>query len=258
MNREHQEPLVALCRALAEIEPAALPPPAVAELVVQLTEVVSAAQAALVRAIGAAAGSRGAAADVPAAIAGPPPVLGWLARRARLTWAASAALLVAARALARLPVLAGAFRHGEVGLDHVLAVTVPLTSSPRLIALSGPAEVELTALARRADPAAVRTAVDHWLREADPGGVARDAAAARHARSLSLLPVPAAGDPGGRVTIAGTVPVDDARTLLDALRLAAPTTAGPGDSRSPAQRRADALLTVARCYSATARLARSE
>jgi hypothetical protein len=76
---------------------------------------------------------------------------------------------------------------------------------------------------------------------------------------LSLLPVPAglAVRPGGRVTIAGTVPVEDAQALLDALRLAAPTAAQPGASGSPAQRRADALLTVARCYRAFTTAARS-
>ncbi|WP_045879974.1 DUF222 domain-containing protein [Pseudofrankia sp. DC12] len=257
MDQEERDSLAALRRALAAIEPTALQPEAAVELIAQLVGVVAAAQAALVRAVGAAAGSR-ARADAAAARSGDDaaPAAGWLARRARLTWAAAAALLVAARALSGLPVLAAAFRRGDVGLDHVLALAIPATSTPRLVALAGPAEAELTALARRADPGEVRLAVDHWLRDVDARGVASDVEAARRARSLSLLTVPAgaAGRPGGRVTIHGTVPVDDARTLLDALRLAARVTAGPGDSTSPAQRRADALLAMARCYRAIADL----
>ncbi|MDT3440559.1 MULTISPECIES: DUF222 domain-containing protein [unclassified Pseudofrankia] len=280
--------LEALRHALAEIEPASLPDGAVVDLLSQLGGVIAAAQAALVRAVGAAelagvwgrSGLRGTAgASGPAGAAdtcavrcsagpdgdggqagpggedGRPTPAGWIAGRARLTVAAAAALLVAARALAGLPVLAEAFRRGEVSLDHVLALTAPLTSPPRLVAVAGPVETELTALARRAGPDQVRAAVTHWLRDADPAGVERDAAAAGRVRSLSLVPVPpgcAEAHPGGCVTIAGSVPVDDATTLLDALRLAARATAGPADARVPAQRRADALLTVARCYLAAA------
>ncbi|MBL7551834.1 DUF222 domain-containing protein [Frankia sp. AgB1.9] len=253
MDQEERDSLAALRRALAAIEPTALPPEAAAELIGQLVGVVAAAQAALVRAVGAAAGSRArTAAAGPRSAGDAAQPAGWLAQRTRLTWAAAAALLVAARALSALPVLADAFRRGDVGLDHVLALAIPVASAPRLVALAGPAAAELTALARRADPGQVRAAVDRWLRDVDPRGVAGDAEAARRARSLSLLTVPAgaAGGPDGQVTICGTVPVDDARTLLDALRLAARVAAGPGDARNPAQRRADALLVMARCYRA--------
>lgn len=256
MDRDERLSLAALRRALAEIEPTQLPPEAVVELAVQLVAVVAAAQAALVRAVGAVAGPPARPAAGVRADDGSGSPAGWLARRTRLTWGTTAALLVAARALSGLPVLAEAFRRGDVGLDHVLALTSPLTSAARVVALSGPAEAELTALARRADPGEVRAAVEHWLRDADPTGAAGDAEAARRARSLSLLPVPVgtAERLGARVTISGTVPVDDARLLLDALGLAARATAGPGDCRNPAQRRADALLTVARCYRAIAHL----
>jgi hypothetical protein len=288
MDGDRVAALEALRGALAEIEPASLPGGAAVELVGQLGGVVAAAQAALVRAVGAAelsgawgrlglggaAGTDGSAgaADIrgdgfpvgPGAVGGPPGYhregseptpAGWIAGRARLTAAAAAALLVAARALAGLPVLAEAFRRGEVSLDHVLALTVPLTSPARLVALAGPVEAELTALARRTGPAQVRAAVTRWLGDADPAGAERDADAAWQARSLSLVPVPpgcTGGHPGGRVAIAGSVPVDDAGILLDALRLAAQASAGPADARTPAQRRADALLTVARCYLAAA------
>ncbi|WP_238429146.1 DUF222 domain-containing protein [Frankia nepalensis] len=240
--------LAALCRALAEIE--AGPDDAVEDLVIGLAGVVAAAHAALVRAIGAAerAGAWASDATTGGEPPGPPTAVGWLAGRARLTRAAAATLLGCARALVGLPVLAEAFRRGEVSLDHVLALTAPLTDPPRLAALAGPAEAELTELARRTGPAEVRAAVGCWLRGADPAGVNREAAAARTARSLSLLPVQPGGDSGapGRVAIAGCVPVDDARMLLDALRLAAP--AGLGGTHTPAQRRADALLAVARGY----------
>jgi len=268
--------LEGLRRALAEIEPTSLPGGAVAELVSQLGAVVAAAQAALVRAVGAAEltdawgraglgvpgtkraehpwGSVGAVGPAGSAgVNGQTGSVGWVAGRAHLTVGAAAALLFAARALRSLPVLAEAFRRGEVSLDHVLALTAPLTSPPRLAALAGPAEAELTELARRAGPAQVRAAVTRWLRDADPVGAGRDAAAAWDARSLSLVPEPpgcAEAHPGGRVTIAGSVPIEDAGTLLAALRLAAQAAAaaGPVDARVPAQRRADALLTVARCY----------
>ncbi|OHV34405.1 MULTISPECIES: DUF222 domain-containing protein [Pseudofrankia] len=288
MDGDGMTALAALRQALAEIEPASLADGAVADLVGQLGGVIAAAQAALVRAVGAAdladgwgrPGRRGTAgASGPAGPAGTrpggcptgpdgagdragrggvdgrPTLVGWVAGRARLTDATAAALLGAARALTSLPVLAEAFRRGEVSLDHVLALTAPLTSPPRLVALAGPVEAELTALARRAGPAQVRAAVNHWLRDADPAGVERDADAAWRARSLSLVPAPpgcAEAHPGGWVTIAGSVPVDDARTVLDALRLADQVTAGPADVRAPAQRRADALLTVASCYLAAA------
>ncbi|ONH33225.1 DUF222 domain-containing protein [Pseudofrankia asymbiotica] len=288
MDGDKAAALGALRHALAEIEPASLPDGAAVDLLSQLGGVIAAAQAALVRVAGAAelagvwgrADLRGATrAQGPAGAAGPcalrrsvgpggdgdragaggadgrPTPAGWIAGQARLTVTAAAALLVAARALTGLPVLAEAFRRGEVSLDHVLAVTAPLTSPSRLVALAGPVEAELTALARRAGPDQVRAAVTHWLRDADPAGVERDAVAAGRARSLSLVPVPpgcAEAHPGGWVTIAGSVSADDARTLLDALRLAARASAGSADARAPARRRADALLTVARCYLAAA------
>jgi len=286
--------LAALRRALAQIEPASLADGTVADLVDQLGGIVAAAQAALVRAVGVAdvtgvwgrsvpAARRGGGAGeqpgvaggcgpgCPAALGGQPSrpdgpggpgshggpytVAGWVAGRTRMTGAAAAALLVAARALTVLPVLAAAFRRGEVSLDHVLALTAPLTSAARLVAFAGPAEAELTALARRSGPAEVRAAVADWLRDADPSGVLRDAEAAWQIRALTLIPAPpgcAQAHPGGWVTLAGRVPVDDAGTLLDALLVAARATAGPADGRAPAQRRADALLTVARCYLAAA------
>jgi hypothetical protein len=280
MDVDEEPPLAWLRRALAQIEPAALPSGAAVDLVVGLTGVVAAAQAALVRAVGAAdqAGASGplggeageppagrptrAAGVEPAGWAGPAAGRpdqpadpdSWLADRARLTWAAAAALRAAARALVDLPLLAEAFRQGDVSLDHVFALTVPLTSPARRAALAGPVEAELTACARRAGPVYVRAAVDRWLRRADPAGAAADADGARLARSLSLLPVPAgaATRPDGRVALVGALPAEDARTLLDALAVAGQAPAMP-DTCSPARRRADALLTIARWYLATAR-----
>jgi hypothetical protein len=283
MDMDEEPPLAWLRRALARIEPAALPPAATVDLVVGLTGVVAAAQAALVRAVGAAdqagvwasgplacavgeppagrptraAGARPAGWACPAAgQSGQSADSGsWLADRARLTWAAAAALRATARALADLPLLAEAFRQGDVSLDHVFALTVPLTSPARRTALAGPVEAELTAFARRAGPAYVRAAVDRWLRRADPAGATADADGARLARSLSLLPVPAgaATRPDGPVALAGALPAEDARALLDALAAAEQAPAAPGEPRSPARRRADALLTIARWYLATAR-----
>ncbi|MBX6391781.1 MAG: DUF222 domain-containing protein [Frankia sp.] len=291
-----------LRRTLAAIEPGELPPDALPRLVTELAAVVAASQAALVRAADAleratrvpapdGAGRRAGPAGTGAGAAGQPApgrvadgaapsgrfaprpplagsAMGWLIRAARLTDTAAVVLLVAARALGSLPTLAAAFRAGEVGLDHVLALTVPLTTPGRLAAFAGPVEADLTALARRASPAETRSALVEWLERADPAGAAGNAESARLARSLSVRSVPggAALHPCGRVMVTATLPVDAARTLLTALGLAAyRTAAGPPDDPAgpaggagweptPGQRRADALLALARHYLATAPL----
>jgi Domain of unknown function (DUF222) len=223
--------LDAIRRALASLDPARAPATDLGGLVAELRAVSAAADAALVRAAGQADRARVWEVD------GVRSPAGWVAARTRLTRSAAAGVANAARRLAHVPRLAEAFRQGEIGLDHVVAVTGALTSKERCERVTGRADTIFTVLARQADAPVVRRAVKYWLERADPDGVAGDEQAAYRARAFHASP-----SWKGTTYLNGQLHPEGGETLLAALRAAMGGPPGADDDRTAAQRRADALV----------------
>jgi hypothetical protein len=233
--------LDAMRRALAGFDPASVPAGELARLVAELRAVSAAADAALVRTVGQADRARVWEAD------GLRSPAGWVAARSRLTRPAAAGVANAARRLTHVPQLAEAFRQGDIGLDHVVAVTGALTSRERCAQAAGRPDTIFTVLARQADAQVVRRAVTYWLEHADPDGIAKDEQAAYRARAFHASP-----SWKGTTYLSGQLHPEGGETLLAALRAAMGGPPGPDDDRTAAQRRADALVDIARFYLDTA------
>jgi hypothetical protein len=132
-------------------------------------------------------------------------------------------------------------------LDALLAVdvdTLPdsaLAAAPELPADPlGALEPVLVEAARHADPARLRAVLADLRAHADPAGAEAAAAAAHDRRRLTV-----AGTFAGAVVLDGVLDPEGGATVLAALMpLAAP--GGADDDRTSAQRRADALVELAR------------
>jgi Domain of unknown function (DUF222) len=233
--------LDAVRQTLAGLDPARVPAADLGRLADELQAVSAAADAALVRTAGQADRARVWESD---GFRGP---AGWVAARTRLTRPAAAGVANAARRLVHVPQLADAFRQGDVGLDHVVAVTGALTTKARCEQAGGRPDTIFTVLARQADAQVVRRAVTHWLEQADPDGIAKDEQAAYQARGFHASP-----SWKGNTYLNGQLHPEGGETLLAALRAAIGGPPGPDDDRTAAQRRADALIDIARFYLDTA------
>jgi hypothetical protein len=161
----------------------------------------------------------------------------WVEARTRLGAAASSGLVRQARVLREnLPATRDALAGGEVSAQHVGAITQVV----RLVGVqhAEAAEPILLELARRADPAVVRRAAAHLHATLDPDGAqaALDRAYDRRGVTLSLA--------NGRAYLDGVLDVEAAEVLQTALMpLMVP---GAGETRTAPQRRADALVDLAR------------
>ena len=137
-----------------------------------------------------------------------------------------------------LPVTADALAAGDLSYAHarVLAAAAPELPADKLGAL----EPVLVEAARHADPARLRAVLADLRAHADPAGAEAAAAAAHDRRRLTV-----AGTFAGAVVLDGVLDPEGGATVLAALApLAAP--GGADDDRTPAQRRADALVELAR------------
>jgi hypothetical protein len=161
----------------------------------------------------------------------------WLEHRTRASAAQAAGLVASARAVRdHLPPARGELATGRISAGHAAAIAAVV----RMVGVehATAAEPVLLQLARSADPAVVRRATAHLHATLDP-----DAAQARldktyAARGVTLSVV------GSRAYLDGVLDAEAAETLRAALTpLMAPS---PGDTRSMPQRRADALIDLAR------------
>lgn len=161
----------------------------------------------------------------------------WVEARTRCSAGQAAGLVRAARAVRdHLPATRAALAAGRIGAGHVAAITHVLHTVGAEHAEA--AEPILLDLARRRDPAVVRRATAYLHATLDPDGAqARlDRVYARRGVTLSVV--------GDRAYLDGVLDVEAAETLRTALApLMAP---GAGDERSTPQRRADALVDLAR------------
>ena len=160
----------------------------------------------------------------------------WLEHRTRLSAGAAAHLTRTARALRdHLPATHEALAGGRITSQHVAAVvSVVRTVGPEH---ASAAEPVLLDLARRSDPATVRRATAALFAAVDPAGAEKALHTAYEKRGLQ---VSVAGEHG---YLDGVLDLESTELLQSALMpLMAP--AGPADTRSAAQRRADALLDI--------------
>jgi hypothetical protein len=161
----------------------------------------------------------------------------WLRAFGRLSQAGAARLVRGARLLRELPKLADAAARGAVSAEHVyrverLAERVGIETVRRV-------EAPLTELASWVDSTTLARACDRVRCHVDRGGPRPDPGADFDRRGITLSPL------DGMVVVRGQLDPEGGATLQTALdSLMRPP--GPGDDRRPAQRRADALVELAR------------
>ena len=174
-----------------------------------------------------------------AAAAGAASTAAWLRHQARLAPGPAAAWVRTARRLADdLTASAAALAAGAVSVRHVEVIAAATADLPAEAVAGG--EAILLGAAREVDPLRLRHAATHFRHVVAPDRVRADATAAHAGRYLTL-----AETFGGTVALQGQLDPEAGATVLAAVMpLASP--AGPADDRTPAQRRADALVELAR------------
>jgi hypothetical protein len=164
----------------------------------------------------------------------------WLRHRLRLGAGAAASAVRTARALFRgpLPRTAQALCAGELSVAHAAVLAHGTQELPDQTAAE--AEPVLVAAAARLDPPRLRRVLGHLQLVADPEGAEREGERRHRRRGLWLAPTFA-----GMVALQGLLEAEAGQILLAALDpLARPHSAD--DARSGDQRRADALVELAR------------
>ncbi|MBW3601539.1 MAG: HNH endonuclease, partial [Actinobacteria bacterium] len=127
----------------------------------------------------------------------------------------------------------------EVGYGHV-RLLAGAGAEERREAFARDEEVLVDA-ARQLDPGRLRAVVAHWRHAVDPEGALDDANACHARRRLH-----ASVTYEGMVALDGELDPEGGATLLTALDAVQPGGPQAGDGRTPAQRRADALVELAR------------
>jgi Domain of unknown function (DUF222)/HNH endonuclease len=169
-----------------------------------------------------------------------PSTAGWLRNRLRMGAGAASSAVTTARAVFRGPLTstAQALTSGELSVAHAAALAHGTHDLPTQVAAD--AEPVLVEAARRLDPPRLRRVLGHLRQVADPDGADREAERRHQRRGLWLAPTWE-----GMVALQGLLEAEAGQLLLAALEpLARPTTAQ--DDRSGDQRRADALVELAR------------
>jgi hypothetical protein len=164
----------------------------------------------------------------------------WLRNRLHLGAGAAASMVRTARALFRGPLTntAQALCGGEISTAHAAVLAHGTRDLPTQVAAE--AEPVLLEAAARLDPPRLRRVLDHLQLVADPDGADHQAERRYQRRGLWL-----ASTVEGMVALNGLLDPEGGHTLLAALEsLARP--ADGHDPRSGDQRRADALVELAR------------
>jgi hypothetical protein len=164
----------------------------------------------------------------------------WLRNRLRMGATAATSAVRTARALFRGPLTgtAQALCAGELSPAHASALAHGTGDLPTHTAVE--AEPVLVEAARRLDPPQLRRLITHLHHSVDPDGADQQAERRHGRRGLWLAPTWE-----GMVAVGGLLDPEAGQTLLAALEpLARPASAA--DERSGDQRRADALVELAR------------
>ena len=217
----------------------AIPATVLADAVTGIARLRNLADAALVFVVGEV--------DARGSVPGVTSTASWLRRQARCTPRAASATLRLARALHRgAPVTRAALAAGDVTAAHAGVVTEAVAALPTTLeaATVTAAETSLVDAARTLDPGALVLVGRRVHALLDPDGLEVDGERAQAARRLTL-----ATTLDGCVHIQGLLdPVGGATVLaaLDPLAAPHPAADGTPDPRTADQRRADALVALAR------------
>jgi len=143
------------------------------------------------------------------------------------------------RALRRMPLTRRAFASGGLSEPRVRLLAAGFEFAPEVFARD---ERVLVQQARSLPAKVFPRAVAHWRRLADADGALADAERAFERRRLHV-----SATWGGMVRLDGDLDPESGATVICALgSLAEPQALNPDDGRSPAQRRADALVEICR------------
>lgn len=173
-----------------------------------------------------------------AGAAGSPSTAAWLRHHCRIAPGEASSRVSCARRLAdSLPGTAAALAAGEILLPH--AAVLARASTGIDLEQVAAAEPTLLDAARRLHPGRLRSLAVHWRHVIDAEASGHEAQAHHEQRYLSISTTL-----GGTVALDGMLDAEDGAILLTAIAaLAAP---GPDDERTAKQRRADALVELAR------------
>ncbi|HEX6310789.1 MAG TPA: DUF222 domain-containing protein [Acidimicrobiia bacterium] len=165
----------------------------------------------------------------------------WVRARCRLAPGEACERVRVARRLGdTLPGTRAAFAAGEIGYSQVRVITRAVDASAACAATIADAEPILVDAARECDPARLRRVVEHWRHMVDRDGFEADEADRHDRRRLHVSET-------FRGMVAGDFALDPegGATVITAVDAYAKPLAG-GDARTPAQRRADALVEICR------------
>lgn len=224
--------LTAALDTLAAVDLTATPTVALGEQLVALTRLAARLDAQQLRRLERFDRAGGAAATGAASTAA------WLRHACRLAPAEAASRTGCARRLTdTLTATAAALAAGEISYRHAAVLSTATTGIPQQATTA--AEPTLLTAARQLNPQQLCTVTTHWRHALDADTTRHDEDTAHAQRRLSISTTL-----GGTVVLDGQLPAEDGALLLTAIHaLAAPQ---PEDPRTPTQRRADALVELAR------------
>jgi hypothetical protein len=162
----------------------------------------------------------------------------WLIAHCRRSAHEAGQRMFVARSLAGLPALAATFEAGECGLDAARIVASALRDVPE--SERPAAEGILVELARQAPPGHIATAAGEVVRRL----IDQEAAEAAAQRRFEQRHLSIAKTFGGMVALSGLLDPESGEVVLSAIGALAQKS-GSDDSRTPGQRRADALVELA-------------
>jgi hypothetical protein len=163
----------------------------------------------------------------------------WLRRTAGLSTKEAGGLARRARRLGQLPGTAQAYDSGVLTSSQLAAVVANVTD--RTAGLFAEHEAELLPTLTPLDPAGVAVAMRVWASHAE--ALLEDTEPAILRRELYLSPTL-----DGRRVVSGSFDLEAGEILATAIQLASTRDTDGEPERSPAERRADALVDIARRY----------
>jgi Domain of unknown function (DUF222) len=167
-------------------------------------------------------------------------ITAWLRHHARRSGRDAARCAKTARRLRELPVTVTAYRDGVLSAGQVQAIVANLTE--RTVDLFADHEAELVPAVARLSVGETPVAMQEWARRAD-AVVGDDSEPALPERSLHLSRIL-----DGHRELSGSFDPEGGAVIATALRLAQTGDVDGEPRRSPAQRRADALVDLCRRF----------
>lgn len=170
----------------------------------------------------------------------------WLRGFCRLSPGDAGRTVSVARGLRELPQMGAALCSGAISVSHARGIVATITPARCKAADEAglsivEAERVLVDAARVLDPARCRVVGARWAHAVDPLGAVQDAQSAYNARRLHL-----SRSFENSVVLDGQFDAEGGETILTAINAQLQASLSATDTRSPAQRRADALVDICR------------